>query len=1464
MHSLDQCILMVCAADHERTHLGTAWVCDPGLAITAWHVVERVDRQLLWCAAGEASARCIGHSAQYDVALLRFDERKLAAPALPMNDDGDMRRDDAWHSWGYPLGHPGGFPLNGTVSSPRSSANGMHHLVLNCAQGPKPFLRGLSGAPVLDARGAVIGVLTGYPEDLAQITLFATRLDDAWTQLPKWRDRASPHWLSTSTISNYFSRQEVEWDRPTHRLPFLRRAAPRLSDIFTAPRFRAPHNPQRGGGATPPRGMRGADSLLDVLYEDTRHLVLRGDPGTGKSVLLRWLALLAVKHWRTRHARKLVPIIVHAAKLVASDWRAVLDAELHGDAQSLPPGASWLLMVDGLDEVVNVHDRSSIVERLLRNMLSFRSSPLRLLIASRPLASLDEFPPSLAQHFVLQPFTDLQLEAFASAWFSGQAQHRLAQEFMEELRLSRIEGLAAIPALATMAAVVFERSPSRTLPRRRSELYDRFIDLMLQERGAKAWEDFENLCVELNRSRDGKALANVLWGKRLDFSRRLAVEIQAGKTGLGADDFVQPLVRIAQEDGVLPIVPFGSVQADQQWVLMNDLMLGCGLFISGVAGRLEYFHNTIREALAAQSITADTPPQAAAMWPIVRTWSEPRWREIVLLALARWSEQGEAAQSEIWLLLAPLMERSRSALQFVGMALAQGVQLPPENEAQVTAALFNRLGSWNPCAELFSEFRSPNPLDVLRLLTRRERFVELLLKEFDENPEQCAIRTWAFLELTLDQAGSRALRRYLDAEPGVALAAATLLVRAGDGEAAAPPMIEALRYEAGERKRREADEWRVAEVIAEYCSREHLRAILESGDIPPDTRFAAAAAGWRRYRDDEMAAQARELLGFCDFYVGREGDIPMLRRALAVPGIVQRPPLKSSTTAVLAAMSAPGMDTQPCATWVYALCSSAAEPAVHAYAQAARIFAEPAAPIDTDAMLLLLQDTELDDAARTTLMGSLGHARRLDILDRVVASEAVPLTTRFAAMLAWIAADGDEAPRARIVKLLAQLRGTSKWDNCVVNLGRTGQVDLAADECLHALVAPGARGGANEIRNLMDMGCAEHIVRVIRASGIGPITAQFAVRCLGQLGDAPRLVQVMQDRKILAAVRLHAVKTLAELGWMREAADQARGIAQEIGEPPERTVEDLEGIAMAGEVVSGRWAPAVLVAMAEAAKMHFPVWSESLLDLLAQPGVSGEDAVGIMKVLGHGQVPLEQVLLRCRATPGDGMPLRSLFIFASDEDNFGIALLALGALCGDEDEERPHLDAAWMLHKCSALMALPKPPDDNERARMLQWVAQRAGLIWLGLLRTGVLNGMDLVRSLEALAATGQEKCAAQEMLLETAMREVSLQTSPVDVWAAAAPYALALERTGDMSSAARVARMPFKQGAAFDLATANCVKLALLLARCRSIALVKSELRMIALHAPLPMTVRVEAATALARKVGGKEHKELLAMLQA
>ena len=67
-----------------------------------------------------------------------------------------------------------------------------------------------------------------------------------------------------------------------------------------------------------------------------------------------------------------------------------------------------------------------------------------------------------------------------------------------------------MPALATLAAVVFERSEDRSLPRRRSDLYDRFIELMLEERNEESCRLSLESSDQLYRG-EGLQIAGGLW-----------------------------------------------------------------------------------------------------------------------------------------------------------------------------------------------------------------------------------------------------------------------------------------------------------------------------------------------------------------------------------------------------------------------------------------------------------------------------------------------------------------------------------------------------------------------------------------------------------------------------------------------------------------------------------------------------------------------------------------------------------------------------------------------------------------------------------------------------------------------------------------------------------------------------------------------------------------------------------------
>ena len=186
---------------------GTAFLCGERIALTAAHVVKGLaDVELQFQSGIKVAASTIDEDVRLDVALLEL-ERATLPPPLPLNDDADIAPGDRWRSYGYPIGWPEGHPVDGEISSIAGNLADVRLLILNCAQGPKPQLKGLSGGPVVDAEGSVVGVLVAYPERLPDYTLHAARFDDIWGALLELRKRLGPRWRSSGRFTAYLESQ---------------------------------------------------------------------------------------------------------------------------------------------------------------------------------------------------------------------------------------------------------------------------------------------------------------------------------------------------------------------------------------------------------------------------------------------------------------------------------------------------------------------------------------------------------------------------------------------------------------------------------------------------------------------------------------------------------------------------------------------------------------------------------------------------------------------------------------------------------------------------------------------------------------------------------------------------------------------------------------------------------------------------------------------------------------------------------------------------------------------------------------------------------------------------------------------------------------------------------------------------------------------------------------------------------
>jgi formylglycine-generating enzyme required for sulfatase activity len=281
-----------------------------------------------------------------------------------------------------------------------------------------------------------------------------------------------------------------------------------------------------------------AASAVEVVGEH-QHMVLLGDPGSGKSTFLRHLAW-TLAQWGIDSPHSLTPAPAIASEgivpiLVPLRWLAgrlaLVDEQAYGgvriskaarrhtetgtpDAvvyqalrdemvsyvgqpvddlltEALHRGAA-LLLFDGLDEVPQEPVKGKTVSRLatLRAVREFAHlyERTRVVVTCRTRA----FDQRLSDYLrwpveTIAPFTSEQIQRFADAWYGelaalGQLSNtqaaRLAQELIDAIRKSPKLGLMAeTPLLLTMMALVLYHDGA--LPRDRAQVYERILDLLL-------------------------------------------------------------------------------------------------------------------------------------------------------------------------------------------------------------------------------------------------------------------------------------------------------------------------------------------------------------------------------------------------------------------------------------------------------------------------------------------------------------------------------------------------------------------------------------------------------------------------------------------------------------------------------------------------------------------------------------------------------------------------------------------------------------------------------------------------------------------------------------------------------------------------------------------------------------------------------------------------------------------------
>jgi HEAT repeat protein len=759
VQDLAACIVRVCAPNGEN--LGTGFVVSDRLAVTCAHVVEL-------CGAGPGDpVRIVFHTnGQYCQAQILSDYwrspdgddvvvlRLLPESELVLQGIVPARLGSARHCNGHDMRALGFPPLEGGYDVAWAEGK-LRGVVPHPAKQPmlqmraEPIRQGMSGAPVLDLdTGRVVGVVKEYLADAPlEWATTADTLHDICPEIPLYPPQTVEDYLDA--MHDYCA-----------NLPYLTlhdiRPPKTLDEVYVP--LKAQPQPRKDESQTSEvletsKVYRRAEplSIAEVMRSRKQsHVLILGEPGAGKSSLLRQLAERA---WNSPEKIGLdapcLPILVPLRRLAGADGsleKRLADA-LTGElalTQALPEGfftewpdqtdVRWLILLDALDEVP-ADERARLMQWLKGTLKSIGQS--RIVITSRPSGySVGELDDKLFGHYDLLSFTPEQTGEFAHKWLNEKA-----DDFLRELDRVRAGELRGTPLLLTIAANVYlERG---TLPERRSALYGQFVDIWLAEaeqRGLKA-ELGERMCKVAKFGLAKLALAMTEWSSQVleemtfkpfhEFWLAITAPSQVSQAMLEqvTTAYLRDALRLSDDEAEADGRKFVQVMARQSGVFTRR-------------GEVyDFVHPTFREYLAAYALVHefkhdDKYDLEQACQRVMSHREEWSWREVVLFTLSILSD---ACQNDTvtTLVKRTWQEEDEKGLYFAGHVLAEQVKVDEDLSDGIIGGLLARAREW----QWYDMYQpaSSNVFSVLSELHSYPRVGEgLLALAHDEKVEESA------------------------------------------------------------------------------------------------------------------------------------------------------------------------------------------------------------------------------------------------------------------------------------------------------------------------------------------------------------------------------------------------------------------------------------------------------------------------------------------------------------------------------------------------------------------------------------------------------------------------------------------------------------------------------------------------------------------------------------------------------
>ena len=426
-----------------------------------------------------------------------------------------------------------------------------------------------------------------------------------------------------------------------------------------------------------------------VLTQSKNKAVLLGAPGSGKTTLASYFALMLCEQAGNdptqiglEKEQDWLPVVIRIRDWVLKPELSVLKylrwyAEDSLSVKVLPIGffEHWLergralILLDGLDEVVDEAQRRSVVEQIETFLGQYEHCPA--VITSRPAGyrwdffNLEAFP-----HYTLEPFDDKQVDTFIDHWYdSRELDKGLAKRRKEDLRSAfkgndRIRQLATNPLLLTIIALIHRYQAE--LPRRRFKLYESAVETLLT-----SWDSGKDIKLY-------SVLQHLKSDDLLYVLKKLAYWIHtqgsAGETDGGTLIETDELMRQLQKE-IKAQKKCESHEAKAEAKRFVDfIQRRTGLLNEQGKDRYAFVHKTFQEYLTAEEIydRFTEGEDDAIVDHIQAHLHDPHWREVLLLLVSKLKKKRAARAIEVVLKAGSEYEKwLKRDLLFAGWCLTE-------------------------------------------------------------------------------------------------------------------------------------------------------------------------------------------------------------------------------------------------------------------------------------------------------------------------------------------------------------------------------------------------------------------------------------------------------------------------------------------------------------------------------------------------------------------------------------------------------------------------------------------------------------------------------------------------------------------------------------------------------------------------------------------------------------------------